>query len=118
MRVRLYVQASVPYIDLHARLCDVTARGRSTNITDGIVRLTDAAPDAPRPVEFDLWPIAHAFQRGHRIRLQVSGGAHPRYGRNLGTAEPFATSTRLQASDRTVFHDAQHPSAVWLPVRS
>ena len=46
------------------------------------------------------------------------GGAHPRYGRNLGTAEPFATSTRLQASDRTVFHDAQHPSAVWLPVRS
>ena len=61
---------------------------------------------------------AHAFQRGHRIRLQVSGGAHPRYGRNLGTAEPFATSTRLRASDRTLFHDAQHPSAVWLPVHS
>jgi putative CocE/NonD family hydrolase len=118
VRVRLYVQASVPYIDLHARLCDVSPRGRSINITDGIVRLTDAAPDTPRPVEFDLWPIAHAFQRWHRIRLQVSGGAHPRYGRNLGTAEPSATSTRLQASDRTVFQDAQHPSAVWLPVRS
>jgi X-Pro dipeptidyl-peptidase C-terminal non-catalytic domain len=28
---------------------------------------------------------AHTFLRGHRIRLQVSGGAHPRYGRNLGT---------------------------------
>ena len=118
VRVRLYVQASVADIDLHARLCDVTARGRSINISDGIVRLTDVAPDTARPVEFDLWPIAHAFQRGHRIRLQVSGGAHPRYGRNLGTAESFATSTRLQASDRTVFHDAQHPSAVWLPVRS
>jgi uncharacterized protein len=118
VRVRLYVQASVPHIDLYARLCDVTPRGRSINISDGIVRLTDAAPDAPHPVEFALWPVAHAFQRGHRIRLQVSGGAHPRYGRNLGTAEPFATSARLQASDRTVFHDAQHPSAVWLPVRS
>ena len=116
--VRLYVQASVPYIDLHARLCDVSPRGRSINISDGIMRLTDVAPDTAHPVEFDLWPIARAFQRGHRIRLQVSGGAHPRYGRNLGTAEPFATSTRLQASDRTVFHDAQHPSAVWLPVRS
>ena len=44
VRVRLYVQASVPYIDLHARLCDVTPRGRSINISDGIVRLTDAAP--------------------------------------------------------------------------
>ncbi len=118
VRARLYVQASVPYIDLHARLCDVTPRGRSINISDGIVRLTDAAPDGPHPVEIDLWPVAHAFRRGHRIRLQVSGGAHPRYVRNLGTAEPFATSTRLQASDRTVFHDAQHPSGVWLPVRS
>jgi uncharacterized protein len=118
VRVRLYVHASVPYIDLHARLCDVGSRGRSINISDGIVRLTDVAPGTAHPVEFDLWPVAHAFQRGHRIRLQVSGGAHPRYGRNLGTAEPFATSTRLQASDRTVLHDAQHPSAVWLPVRS
>jgi putative CocE/NonD family hydrolase len=116
VRVRLWVQASVPSIDMHARLCDVTPRGRSINISDGIVRLTDAAVDSPQPVELDLWPVAHVFQRGHRIRLQVSGGAHPRYGRNLGTAEPFATSTRLQASDRTVFHDAQHPSAVWLPV--
>jgi uncharacterized protein len=116
VRVRLYVQASVAHIDLHARLCDVSPRGRSMNISDGIVRLTDAAPDTPRPVELDLWPIAHAFRRGHRIRLQVSGGAHPRYGRNHGTADSFATSTRVQASDRTVFHDAQHPSAVWLPV--
>jgi putative CocE/NonD family hydrolase len=116
VRVRLYVQASVAHIDLHAHLCDVTPRGRSINISDGIVRLIDAAADTPHPVEFDLWPVAHAFLRGHRIRLQVSGGAHPRYGRNLGTAEPFATGTRLQASDRAVFHDAQHPSAVWLPV--
>jgi uncharacterized protein len=116
VRVRLHVQASVPCIDLHARICDVTPRGRSINISDGIVRLTDAAPDTPHPVEFDLWPVAHAFLRGQRIRLQVSGGAHPRYGRNLGTAEPFATSTRVQASDRTILHDAQHPSAVWLPV--
>jgi putative CocE/NonD family hydrolase len=117
VRVRLYVKASVPYIDMYARLCDVTPRGKSINISDGIVRLTDAASDTAQRVEFDLWPVAHTFRRGHRIRLQVSGGAHPRYGRNHGTAEPFATSTRLQASDRTVLHDAQHPSAVWLLVQ-
>jgi putative CocE/NonD family hydrolase len=117
VRVHLYVQASVPQVDLHARLCDVTPRGRSINISDGIIRLTDAAPDTPHPVEFHIWPVAHVFRPGHRIRLQVSGGAHPRYGRNHGTAEPYATGTRLQASDRTVLHDAQRPSAVWLPVR-
>jgi predicted acyl esterase len=65
-------------------------------------------------VQRDL--VIPTFLRGHRIRLQVSGGAHPRYGRNLGIAEPFATSTRLQASDRTLLRDAQHPSAVWLPL--
>lgn len=109
MRVRLHVQSSLAHIDLHARLCDVTRRGRSINVSDGIVRLTDATPDTALPVEFALWPIAHTFRRGHRIRLQVSGGAHPRYGRNHGTEEPFATSTWLQASDRTVLHDAPHP---------
>jgi predicted acyl esterase len=106
VRVRLHVQASRALIDLHARLCDVTQRGRSINVSDGIVRLTDATPDTAHPVEFALWPIAHTFRRGHRIRLQVSGGAHPRYGRNHGTAEPYATSTRLEASDRTVLRMA------------
>ena len=63
-----------------------------------------------------LFPSRTRSCAGHRIRLQVSGGAHPRYGRNHGTAEAFGTGTRLQASDRAVLHDAQHPSAVWLPV--
>jgi uncharacterized protein len=109
VRVRLHVQASVAHIDLHARLCDVAPRGRSINLSDGILRLTNAAADTPHAVEFDLLPIATTFLRGHRIRLQVSGGAHPRYGRNHGTAEPYATSTRLPASHRTVLHDAQPP---------
>lgn len=25
-----------------------------------------------------LWPTAHRFAPGHRLRVQVSGGAHPR----------------------------------------
>jgi hypothetical protein len=57
VRVRLYVRAPVAYIDLHARLCDVTPSGQSINISDGIVRLTDASVDTPHVVEFDLWPV-------------------------------------------------------------
>ncbi|HEX5291657.1 MAG TPA: CocE/NonD family hydrolase, partial [Streptosporangiaceae bacterium] len=33
-----------PYADLFVRLCDVDPRGRSLNVCDGIVRLTDADP--------------------------------------------------------------------------
>jgi predicted acyl esterase len=64
-----------------------------------------------------LWPTAHRFKRGHRIRVQVSSGAFPRFARNPGTGEPSATATRLQPADQEVYHDPAHPSAVILPVR-
>jgi len=93
------VQASVPYIYLYARLCDVSPRGRSINISDGIIRLTDAALDISHPVEFDLWLVAHTFRRGHWVRLQISRGAHPRYGRpgSLLRTEARYPSTGLRA---------------------
>jgi len=56
------------------------------------------------------------FRRGHRLRLQVSSGAHPRYARNTGTGEPIATATALVRADQQVFHDPGHPSAIVLPV--
>jgi putative CocE/NonD family hydrolase len=64
-----------------------------------------------------LWPTAHRFKAGHRIRVQVSSGAFPRYARNPGTGEPHATAIRLRAADQEVYHDPDHPSAVILPVQ-
>ncbi|MFC9974627.1 hypothetical protein ACFVH6_27355 [Spirillospora sp. NPDC127200] len=32
---------------------------------------------------------------GGLLRLQISGGAHPRFARNTGTGEPFATTAAL-----------------------
>ncbi len=64
----------------------------------------------------DLWPTAHAFRAGHRIRLQVSSGAHPRFARNLGTGEPLATATRMRVAHQAVHHDPEHPSVIVLPV--
>jgi predicted acyl esterase len=64
-----------------------------------------------------LWPTAHSFQRGHRIRIQVSSGAFPLYARTHGTGAPRATGTELRAAEQAVYHDAEHPSAIILPVR-
>ncbi|PZG21698.1 X-Pro dipeptidyl-peptidase [Spongiactinospora gelatinilytica] len=123
VRVRLYARASLPHVDYTARLCTVDQRGRSVNLCDGIVRLP--APGTGREetagvrtVDITLWPVAHRFARGHRIRLQVAGGAHPRYGRNPGTGRPLATERELRASDNEILHDPDHPSAIWLPVSS
>ena len=60
--------------------------------------------------------MAHRFRRGHRIRVQVSSGAHPRYARNTGTGEPLVSATTLVAADQEVFHDPERPSAVTLTV--
>lgn len=108
---QLYITSSNEHFDVFARLCDVHPSGRSTNVCDGILR---CGPGAEQPIRVDLWPTAHRFARGHRLRLQISGGAHPRFARNLGTGEPLATGTRLTASDRTVYHDPERPSFLTL----
>jgi uncharacterized protein len=72
--------------------------------------------DGSSRLEIDMWATAYRFRRGHGIRLQVAGGAHPRWNRNLGTGEPIATAKTMLAADQTVYHDREHPSAVILPV--
>ncbi len=111
----LFAGSSRPHTDFFARLCDVDPGGKSVNITDGILRLADAT-EAPQRVAIDLWPTAHQFLPGHRIRLQVSSGAHPRYARNPGGGEPLATASTLHTVRQAVHHDPARPSAVLLPV--
>ena len=113
----LFAASSRPHTDFFARLCDVGPDGKSVNVTDGILRLA-AATEEPQRINIDLWPTAHQFQTGHRIRLQVASGAHPRFARNTGSGEPLATATTLHTAQQAVYHDRAHPSAVLLPVLS
>ncbi|MFG2141024.1 CocE/NonD family hydrolase [Streptomyces sp. NPDC048650] len=109
--VALAVGTGTGHADVFARLCDVDGRGRSTNVCDGLRRLepTGAAPAA---VTVAMSSTAYRFAAGHRIRLQVSGGAHPRFARNTGSGEPLATATRLIPVDLSL----HHPSALVLPL--
>jgi putative CocE/NonD family hydrolase len=113
----LFVRSSLEHTDFFARLCDVDDRGRSMNVSDGLRRLQpDGDGGGVRRVRIEMWPVGHRFKRGHRLRLQVSSGAHPRYARNLGSGEPLATGTTLKVAEQEVFHDPEHPSALQVPV--
>lgn len=112
----IWFRSSLPYADVFVRLCDVGPDGRSLNVCDGLVSLTGADQTACATVR--LWPTAHRFKEGHRIRVQVSSGAFPRFARNPGTGEPRVTATTLLAADQAVFHDPDHASAIILPVRT
>lgn len=74
-----------------------------------------AADDGTRRIRIDLVATAHRFRTGHRIRLQISSGAHPRLVLNPGTGDPLATATDLRAADQEIFHDPHHVSTVELP---
>ncbi|MER5756102.1 CocE/NonD family hydrolase [Streptomyces sp. NPDC002088] len=114
VRAEIFFRSSLPHADVFVRLC-VDADGRSTNVCDGLTSLTGADETSTAVVR--LWPTAYRFKRGHRIRVQVSSGAFPRFNRNPGTGEPRATATTLRAADQQVFHDPEHPSAIILPTR-
>ncbi|MFE7706862.1 CocE/NonD family hydrolase [Streptomyces sp. NPDC057486] len=83
---RLSISTDTGYADVFTRLCDVDAQGRSVNVCDGLARLRTVA-ETPSTVSVPMSSTAHRFAAGHRIRWQISGGAHPRYARNPGTGE-------------------------------
>ncbi|GAA2002729.1 CocE/NonD family hydrolase [Nakamurella flavida] len=122
---RVYARTSLPHADVFVRLCDVDPAGVSRNITDGIRRLdprtvpaTDVTvgADGVLAVDVELFPTAYRVGAGHRLRVQVSGGAFPRFARNHGTGEPFATATGGVRCTFEVFHDAERPSHLILPI--
>ncbi len=116
----LYLRSSLEHTDFVVRLCDVSPKGKSVNLSDGVIRLTPGSverdEDGVFRLELSMWPTANTFRVGHRIRLQVSSGAHPLYSRNAGTGEAWATGTNLRSADQEVFHDTTRPSSITLPV--
>lgn len=106
--VALSVRSDRAHTDFYASLSDVDAKGRSIQVCDGYVRLRPGFPEADadgvRRVTIDCWPTAWRFRRGHRLRLVVASGAHPRFARNLGTGEPMATATGMVKAHQEVLH--------------
>ncbi|MCU0511374.1 MAG: CocE/NonD family hydrolase [Anaerolineae bacterium] len=118
VRLQLYVCSSLEHTDFYGRLCDVQPDGRAINVCEGLLRLAPGSgerqPDGSLKIDIDLWATAYRFRAGHRLRLLVASGAHPRWSRHPGTPDPLH-STRLLAADQTIFHDRQHPSALIVP---
>ena len=125
VRARVFVRAELEHADVFVRLCDVDPDGVSRNVVDGIRRLdprtipaddVTVGDDGVLAVDVELFPTAYRVRAGHRLRVQVAGGAFPRFARNLGTGEPLGTATTGRPCRFEVFHDAAHPSQLVLPV--
>jgi putative CocE/NonD family hydrolase len=116
----LFVRSSLSHTDFFVRVTDVEPRAASLNVCDGLQRLfpSQAAQegDGCLKVHIELFPTAYRFRRGHRVRVQVSSGAFPRFARNLGSGEPLSTATMLCVAEQHIYHDPAHPSVIILPI--
>jgi putative CocE/NonD family hydrolase len=114
------VRSTLDNCDFFVRLCDVSPKGRSRNLSDGMARLRPGvlprSPDGSFSIRIRMWSTANRFTRGHRIRLQVSSGAHPLFMRNPGTGEPLVTAAGLRVADQEILHDDEHLSCLRMPV--
>jgi len=125
IRARLFAATSAVDTDFTALLADVDPSGYARFLTDGIVRAryrnstARAEPVEPGKIyeySIDLWATSNLFRAGHRIRLYISSSNFPRFNRNLNTGESTLGATRMVKARQKIYHDAQHPSALVLPV--
>jgi len=125
IRVVLYASTSAKDTDFTVKLVDVLPSGEARNLTDGILRLryrdSLETPELAKPGEvykltIEAGPTANLFQRGHRIRLEISSSNFPRFDRNLNTGGSLVDETRMVKASQTVYHDRLRPSALMLPV--
>jgi uncharacterized protein len=107
--IALAVAVDNPHADLFVRLCDVDERGRSRNFSDRLTRLDPAIPAGTiQQLTLELDPCFHRLLPGHRLRVQISGGAFPRYSRNLGTDGTPAEGRVLKPSRHDLHPEACH----------
>jgi putative CocE/NonD family hydrolase len=110
--------------DFTCVLTDVHPNGKAYNPTSGIVRaryrnsMTAELVEPGRVYEYgiDAGCISNVFKAGHRIRIQVSSSLYPEHDRNLNTGEPLGSGKTMHKAKQTVYHDAEYPSKLILPV--
>jgi putative CocE/NonD family hydrolase len=129
VEVTLYASSTGVDTDFTAKLVDVYPaseafpEGFDMNLTDGILRASyrDEAktrrlltPGEVYKLTIRPFDTANVFQRGHRIRVDISSSNFPRFDVNPNTGEPLGASRRMIVVDNTIFHDPKHPSSIQL----
>ena len=131
IEVKLWASSSALDTDFTAKLIDVHPPtgdypgGFDMNIGDGIIRarfrdsINEEKLMEPKTVyEFTikLYPASNIFQQGHRIRVDISSSNFPRFDVNPNTGEPLNDHRRMVDARNTIYHDAERPSHIVLPV--
>lgn len=125
VQLELFAKSSAVDTDFTAKLVDVAPDGFAQNLTEGIVRTRYRNSQEKKELMIpgqiykftvDLWATANVFRKGHVLRLEVSSSNFPRFDKNLNTGDDPGVGERSVPATNTIYHDAEHPSALILPI--
>jgi len=125
LRLKLSAASSATDTDFTGKVLDVWPEGFAQRLYDGLVRAryreggNHASLITPGQVytyDIDLWNTCQQLGKGHRIRLEVSSSAFPKYDRNQNTGEELGKTANIKSAEQTIYHDSKHPSFVRIPI--
>lgn len=121
----LYASSSAKDTDWFVRLMEVEESGKLFTLAEGKIRARfrtttkKAALLEPGKIyeyPIDLWQTGIQIPAGRRLRVEIASASFPMWSRNLNTGGHSETETEFVAAEQTIYHDAQHPSHILVPM--
>ena len=125
VEVVLYISSDAKDTDFTVKLIDVHPDGRAFNIDEtmqrvryrqGYDRQVFMEPGEVYELRVSSMVTSNVFQKGHRIRIDVSSSNFPRIARNLNTGGPNYNESEGVVAHNAVHHSREHPSRIVLSV--
>ncbi len=121
----LYASSTAKDTDWFMRLMEVEEDGKIFELAEGKIRARyrnstkKAEPLVPGEIykyTLDLWQTGITIPKGRRLRVEVASASFPLFSRNLNTGGHNEVETEYLPAEQTVYHGANHPSHILLPV--
>ena len=123
--VTLYVSSDAKDTDFMVKLIDVYPDGRAFNVEETMQRAryregydkeVFMEDGEIYELEVSTMSTTNVFQKGHRIRVEVTSSNFPRVARNLNTGGPNYNESEPVTARNVVHHSQEHPSRIVLTV--
>ncbi len=127
-KLSVYIALDQPDTDFHAMVYEIQPDGTNVFLTDDMLRARYRASDRAGTLvpkgkieryDFDHFTfVARRLQAGSRLRLVIApmNSLYSEKNYNSGGVVADATGKDARAVNVSLYHDAQHPSALYVPI--
>ncbi|MBS1852400.1 MAG: CocE/NonD family hydrolase [Acidobacteria bacterium] len=128
IQAKIFLACECRDLDLWVRLLDVAPDGSAFNLMSPGLDVQRVSYRDPKRVRQLLTPgqiyevtldhliTSNVFQKGHRMRVQISGSFFPNFSRNPQNGDLEASSSKMQRARISIYTNREHASRIVLPV--